>query len=109
MASKQAYEMLDIERFLKKHKKIMLEEHVEFFREFDKFQREFKGVKKVESKYGSHWKNCSWAYDDCTEGPDTCRCSFIAMDKKRAQAFVKFYEAVGRGKSAEKRMCCSIC
>ena len=35
----------------------------------------------------------------------------MAIDEEQAQAFVKFYEAVERGKSGEKRTTsyCSIC
>jgi hypothetical protein len=89
--------LVNVQEIISSYKENMLPEHLEFFKEFDKFQRKFKGVKRYHSKYGEHWSNCPWAYDETVEGPDTCLCLYYVSYKNKLEKLIHFYSGMLSG------------
>lgn len=45
----------------------------------------------ISSKYGLHFKNCSWSDDKANVGPDTCNCRKHIQLINKIEDFIKRY------------------
>lgn len=104
-----AFKPVKVKAFLKKHENNMTYTDLRFMEEFRKFQSTFKKAVLIQTKDCNHWSTCPWAYDDCTEGPDTCGCGSIKREQEKALRIIRLYEDAARGREREHRSRCRIC
>ena len=45
----------------------------------------------ISTKYGLHFKNCSWSNDKANVGPDTCICRKHKQLKSKIEDFIRRY------------------
>ena len=97
---------INVQKFISLYKEYLLQEDMKILKDFEIFQRQFGGSKRLESRHGSHWSNCPWAYNTTTCGPDTCGCSFYARERLRVEHLINLYK---NAYSSSLQTCCNIC
>ena len=105
------YQPVNVKSFLTKYKKDMSCEDIQFFKQFDKFQADFKNSVQCESRYGTHYSVCVWNSDDENiSGPDTCLCHYVVVKKQKVLFLMRLYTDAVKGREKKSHHSrCSIC
>lgn len=83
---------MEVEEFLNIYSSVLLDDHKKVILHLYKHIKNFSGVNKFTSIYGTHFALCPWAYDNSTSGPDTCECHTIENYRITLENLIKWYE-----------------
>ena len=94
---------MNIPIFFEQFSQILLDEHKNQIEASYQFHKQYENIGKIKSIYGEHYTNCPWAYDDATEGQDTCGCHDVQRCNQEIQDLMKFYIRSTRNSCKECR------
>lgn len=51
-------------------------------------------LSKIKNRFGEHYEDCDWSNPNCTDGPDTCNCSYLERLDEEAYKIMDTYTKI---------------